>query len=208
MIRHDNISYMLMIFSIGVTIYLATATTTVVVVFPALLLLTGWFGERIIERRSAKPEEDPSLSKTEYKSILFYGLLAVAGTFIMGYAIQNVHLFGTVEGMQLSALDSLLYTVLIAVGEEEFFRGFVTEALLNLKMPAKFGLFNTPYVALLMSAFLFCGYHFARYGTNPDALMYVFAGGFVLSWVAWRSRRISTTMIGHGLNNLLAWCGV
>jgi len=198
-----------MLFSIAATIYLATATSTVIVIFPALLLLCGWFGERIIERRFARPEEDSTMNKTDLKTIGSYSLVAVAGTFIMGYAIQNVHLFSTVEGMQLSTIDSLLYTVLIAVAEEEFFRGFTTEALLNIKFPARFGFINsTPFIPLLLSAALFCGYHFARYGTNPDALLYVFAGGFVLSFVAWKSRRISPTMLGHVLNNILSFIGV
>lgn len=199
-LRQDSVSYALMLIALLGTVYLATFSTTSVVLFPAILLLVGFFGERIIERRRRSIEEDSTSSRGDMRIIGYYSVLALAGMFIAGYAVNLVD-FG---GLALGEFDSVVYSVLIAIAETQFFQGFVLEALFSSNLPFLAG---QPVMACFVGAGVCVVYHLARYGADFNALVYVFVGFSVLNWVSWRSRRLSPAMIGHGMNNLLSNLG-
>ena len=192
MIRQDTISRTLIILAIMITIYLSTFETTTIVLFPAILLITGLIMEFYLEKK--REVTDHITEKSTIKSVGYYTVLALFGIFLAGYAIEKFR-----PPMELTGYDALLYSMLIAVAEEQFFRGFITDWLLSK--------IAQPHMALLASALIFTIYHFARYGTKPEALLYAFAGGFILSWVAYKSRRLSPCMLAHILNNAIAVIG-
>jgi len=188
-IQQDSLSRVLIVLAIMITIFLSTFETTTLVLFPAVLLITGLIMEFYLEKR--REYTDHIFEPLTIQKIGYYTVLALFGSFITGYAIKNVQF-----PMELTGYDALMYSTLIAVAEEQFFRGFITDWLLSR--------INNPMVALFLSALVFMAYHFARYGTATDALIYVFAGGFILSYVAYKSKRISPPMLAHVLNNLIA----
>jgi membrane protease YdiL (CAAX protease family) len=168
-------------------IYLATFETTTIILFPSILLIGGLTMEMFLERKREVTDDDATVKSLG--KIGYFSVIALFGIFLVGY---TVNLFPLIT-LQLTSYSALVYSVLIAVSEEVFFRGFVTDWLLvNMKKT---------YLALVASAAVFCAYHLARYGTNVNALAYVFFGGFILSWVAYKSKRISPTLIAHVINN-------
>lgn len=190
MIQQDSVSRVLIVLAIMVTIFLATFETTAVVLFPAILLITGLVMEFYLEKR--REYTDHIFEPLTIRKIGYYTVLALFGVFVAGYAIQRVP-------MELTGYDALLYGVLVAVAEEQFFRGFITDWLLSR--------IGNRMIALFVSALVFMVYHFARYGTATPALVYVFAGGFILSYVAYRSKRLSPCMLAHVANNVIAVIG-
>jgi membrane protease YdiL (CAAX protease family) len=192
--------YALIGLSLVGTVYLATFSTTTVVIFPAILLLVGYYGERIVARRKARPEEDIKTTSSEYRGILYYTVIAVAGMFIAGFAVNFLN-FGD---LALTSFDSLIYSLIIAVAETMFFQGFILAFLLSSNIRFLRG---NPYLAIIAGAGICVAYHLARYGANPNALLYVFFGFTILNWVAYKSRRLSPVAGGHLINNALASSG-
>lgn len=177
------------------TLFLATFENTSIVEFPVILLTVGLTMELALERKHIGKEyiEDEKQS-IALGQIAFYTVIALFGIFLTGYAITLVPLTIPAE---VTGIDAILYSVLIGISEEQFFRGFLTDLFLRTS--------PHPVLALLAGALIFTGYHFARYGTQINALAYVFGGGFILGWVAYKSRRISPTMLGHAINNFLSF---
>ena len=188
----------------GITIWLATVQTTALILFPVILLVTGLVFEWFLEKRREHIEDGENGKKLS--SVGYYAIIGICGVLVTGWAVSYVQIpSALLSTMQLSLnSDALMYSVLMAVAEEQFFRGFITDGLLSQKIP---GVANNPYFALVLSALIFMGYHWARYGTDPNALMYVFAGGFILSWIAYKSRRLSPSIISHVATNILAVVG-
>jgi len=145
--------------------------------------------ERFLEKRHEAVDDSVTDSSSQ-KEVLKYTLIALVGIFFMGFLVKVTF------PLELSGYNIIIFGFIIGVAEAQFFRGFITDYLLST-LP-------NPIFALLGSALIFMVYHFAVYGTQYDSLMYVFAGGLILSWVAYKSRRISPPMIAHGLNNVYA----
>lgn len=192
MIRQDSISHMLIVLAMMFAVYLATFETTTIILFPAILLIIGIGMEMFLERK--QEYIDHMTEQRTLKEIGYYTILALMGIFLTGFM---VHKFVIVE---LQGISAVSYSVLMAIAEEQFFRGFITDLLLTK--------FPNPWMALLSSAAIFTIYHLARYATQPESLTYVLAGGFILSYVAWKSQRISPTMLAHTINNVIATLGV
>ena len=197
MIRQDRISKMLIILAVAIVIYLATFETTTVVMFPFFLLVGGVAMEVFLERGHKPEVVSFSEEKSSLSQVAFYTVLALFGIFLTGYA---VNLVPSLKMLSLTGVNAMLYGVLMGIAEEQFFRGFITDWFL-----ANMG---NVWVALLASAGVFTAYHFARYGTSANALAYVFFGGLILSWTAWKSRRVSPSMLAHAGNNFISYINV
>ena len=192
MIRQDRISQMYIVLAMMLTVYLATFENTTLILFPGLLLTFGLVMEFYLEK---KREETPARDKGSLKEIAFYTVMALLGFYLTSFGVSQLPM-----SIQLPTFTALAYVILMAIAEEQFFRGFITDLFL-----AKL---SHPYQALLMSGTTFAIYHIARYGTQADAMIYVFAGGIILSWVAYKSRRLSPGMNGHIINNVRSLLGV
>jgi len=189
MIRHDKISKMLIVLAMMLTVYLSTFENSNLIMFPGLLLTFGLVMEWFMEKKR-EDISDQTMTTAGWKEIGVYTILSLFGIFLVGYGTTKLP-FAIFVGF-----SALAYGALMAIAEEQFFRGFITElCLARIKRPI---------LALLTSGFTFTIYHIARYGTEPDAMIYVFAGGLILSWSAYRSRRFSPGMLAHIVNNLRA----
>jgi membrane protease YdiL (CAAX protease family) len=188
-VAHDSLSQLLTALACFILIYLATFEQSFVILFPAVLLITGIVLQFYLQRRV---EVVDSLAKSA-GDIGFYTLIALAGIAIASFTAPAL---AKLPKMELTGVDAMLYAVLIAVAEEQFFRGAILNFLLTL---------TNPTLAILSSAAIFMVYHFAVYGTILANLIYVLIGGLVLSWVAYRSGRLSPSILAHVLNNTLSF---
>lgn len=197
MIRQDNLSKMLIVITMMCSVYLATFETTTLVLFPGFLLCFGLVMEIWLERQSKSEVADiPLTEENHLKKILGWTILALMGAFLIGFAIDYKSNFFVV----LSVVSAITYSVLMAVAEEQFFRGFITDFVASR--------FDNEILVWICSAAIFTIYHIARYGGSPDAMTYVFSGGFIFSFVATKSRLISPCMLAHVINNVIAVLGV
>lgn len=192
MIKGDSISFGLWLLALMIIIYLSTFIGfTDMLLIPFALLIGGMITQLWVNRRV--PEQDPSLSADDLKSILFYVLIALAGIGLGSFLIPG--LFTPAMPVELAIYDQYLYGSLYAISEERFFRGGVTSFL-----DWKFGRY--PIVVYFGSAIIFWVYHFAVYGSNIDKLMYVLIAGVMLSYVTLKSKRITPSSLAHIINNL------
>jgi len=187
-VNHDGLSQVLTILAVMLIIYLATFETTVTVLFPAVLLITGLVLQFYLQRRV---EVVNHLAESA-GNIGFYTLVALAGIALASFMAPAVT---RLPKMELTGVDAMLYGALIAISEEQFFRGAILNFLFTLVNPT---------VAIFSSAAIFMVYHFAVYGTIASSLVYVLVGGLSLAWADYRSGRISPSMLAHIFNNVIA----
>ena len=188
-VAHDSLSQTCTILAVMIVIYLSTFETTVVILFPAVLLIAGLILQFYLQRRV---EVVDSLVENA-GNIGFYTLIALAGIALASFAAPAL---SRIPKMELTGVDAMLYAILIAVAEEQFFRGAILNFLLTL---------TNPTVAIFSSAAIFMVYHFAVYGTFTSNLVYVLVGGLALAWAAYRSGRLSPSILAHVTNNMLTF---
>lgn len=188
MIRHDTISRILTILAVLITLYLSTFTPSTLVLFPAILLISGMVLQLYLEKKIQVADsvfEEQTLTK-----IGFYTVIALFGISFTGIIVGKL-----VLPQQLTVYDAMLYGVLMAIAEEQFFRGFILNFMLE-RFP--------PLMACILAASLFTVYHFARYGLKTSVIIYIFISGLVLSWVAYKSGRLSPVMLAHSIHNIIS----
>ena len=197
MIQQDRISRVLTVLAVLIFVFLFTFENSAVVIFPIVLLTVGIVMHRFVSGRAQKGEEfdDSEIENPRLlKETIYYTVLALFGVFLCSYAIKLLPL---AIKMGLTGASATLYDILIAIAEEQFFRGFITDWLLT-SLP-------NPYVAIFISGGIFMVYHLAHYGTALGSMLYVAAGGFILSWTAYRSKHITPCVLGHVINNASAY---
>lgn len=139
---------------------------------------------------------DTDIDAEEGSGILLWTALAVgviaAGSFVAPLVLPSILMEAYAR---LSLLDARLFGVLIAVSEEQFFRGFMAPYLAN-RLGFTLG--------ILSQGVLFGVYHFSVYGGNPQALLVVTTAGVALGFIALRTRRLSPVVLAHALVNFIA----
>jgi membrane protease YdiL (CAAX protease family) len=192
MIEQDLVSQFLSIVSLLIIVYLSTFQPSSIILFPAILLIAGIVMQFYLLKRY---EMDWTLESEEAHNIVYYtlfGLIIIAIGSIISPRIM-------IPKLDVTGYDAILYSIMIAVAEEQFFRG----ALLN------FFLQSTPafgsMLAIIASAFIFMVYHFAVYRTSYNNLLYVLIAGIALAYIDYQAQRVSPSMIAHIINNILAW---
>lgn len=146
-----------------------------------------------------KVKEDEEISPPELKNILYYASISLLALVVGGMVISGLYIPPVPTSIQSLALSLplslFLFTCVMAISEEEFFRGELFDLLVSAgKTPVA--------VAILFSALIFAFYHLHVYGSSPNDMLYVVLGGAVLSWAAYKTRRVSTSMIAHVGNNI------
>ena len=189
MVKQDSISIAFTIGAVFLSLYWSTGEKSFIGVFPAILLISSFGLNFYIGQRYPS---DSSMSGGDASNILVYTMIAIAGMWFTGqftsnYVPQSIN--------TLSGIDAVTFGVLMAVAEEQFFRG----ALLNFLMP-RLGVLG----AVAGSGGVFYVYHFFVYAGNQGALLYVFAGGLLLAFVTVKTGRISPAILAHAINNILA----
>jgi len=192
MIRYDNISLSLIIMASAFSVYMFIFAQKAEWLFPATLacfgLVLGWF---ITKKFSVDQEISPS----EAGNIFVHTVIALVGIGIGGFIsgkLSTVPAF--VHKLSLTPYDLTIYSILMAIAEEPFFRGFLSNLFL-VKLPT--------FVALLLSAGVFGLYHMKVYGTSPEALSFALIAGLVLTYIAYKTQRITSGMFAHIINNVM-----
>ena len=188
MIKHDTVSRMLTVLACLITVYLTTfQTANVVLLYPVVLLILGIVLQRFILR---KVEETDSIVQNRWH-IMYYTSLA-----LIGLALTNLYVRTYLkQSVQFVGMNALLFSVMMAISETLFFQGFLTNFFVQKLSPV---------VGLFVSSLIFTVFHFAVYGLDVDSLTYIFVGGFILNWVAYKSGRLSPPMLAHIMNNVVA----
>lgn len=171
-------------------VYLATFDMGVVILFPAILLITGISLQMYVGH---KVDEDKHIDRNEAGNIMFYAVVCLAVIAVTSFFVSVLP--NMVEELSFTPTETMLYSILMAVAEEHFFRGAVTGFLLKLTVPP---------LAILGSGAIFGVYHLAVYGSNASSMIYVMVAGMVLSWAAYRTQRLSPGILAHVANNILS----
>lgn len=175
-------------------LYLSTFDLAVILLFPVVLLTAGLLMQYY---NFGKPSEVKNgyIDRQSAKSIGYYILLGSASLLFIGLVAPQIEIIPFLANVELNTTQATLYSILIAVAEEQFFRGFLANYLAKQSM--LLGIFG--------SAAIFTVFHLAVYGTVASTMFYVMASGLLLAYVGIRSGRLSVPMIVHIINNFGAW---
>lgn len=196
MILIDSVSAGLTMLAITFSLFLFTFEQSVIIIFPLILLITGVTLTMLFGR---KIEYDETMEYIEVRKIFTTTAFCLA-TFALAALISSEIFFPFKREMSIGDLNELsliglrLYTFLMAIAEEWFFRGAI------LAFTARINRFIAPAV----NGVVFTFYHFSIYRTQWNHLFYVFLAGAILAYATLRTRRISPAMIAHAINNLMA----
>jgi membrane protease YdiL (CAAX protease family) len=182
-VNHDFIS--LTLIAVAVTVFLYSAMWTSDMAFKSLLaavMLIGGFAFAFGLRYSTVGQVP---GKLWMWSLLAFGFIIMANIIVKIAPVQSA------EG----PVTWSLFGLLVAVGEEQWFRGFLTPFICNT-MGSVWGIIG--------SGLIFGIYHFAVYNTTPTALIVVTMTGMALSYIAIRTKSITPGIISHVINNFLS----
>lgn len=191
-IQQDSISIAFSVLAASLLIFLSTFGPDLMLrsLFAFSLLIGGLFLSRIIKSY----KEDVDIDTGEGRSMIQYAVIALGVIALVSYTAPKIML--SIDTSTLSVTDAFMvprmFGVLIAVSEEAFFRGFATNFFVS-RIGSAFG--------VVASGAFFAIYHASVYGSDVSLLLYVFGAGMMLSYVALRTQRVSTTMISHVVIN-------
>ena len=175
-----------------IALYLSTYDQSSIIFFPTILAVSGLVLQLYVLNKVATPETEDYLVSTDNPTKLAtWTIVGVTGLSI----ISQLSPILTTPRMNLTGVDVLLYSVLIAIAEEQFFRGF----LANL-----FGLKNH-LIGSISSATVFAAYHLAINRADTGSLSYVFAAGLLLATIGFKHGKLDAPMLIHIINNVFAF---
>jgi len=185
--RQDTISIAATTAAVMISVYISTFDLGLVSLMPAILLVAG-IALQLQGIGFEEPVEGEVFSTEGFETVM-YGVLAIAVISIGGFLTARLPL-----STQLSVTDAMLLGSLMAVAEEQFFRGYVTQWLISKMGPSP---------GILLGAVIFTVYHLAVYHTSIENLLYVLIAGMILGWTCNKTGRISPAILAHCINNLL-----
>lgn len=192
MIRRDSLSDVLTATAFLLCLYLSTFDLGVLIIFPVVLLTSGILLQYYMLKKPSQVREKHITSKSA-TNLTYYTVLGFGALMGIGFAAPQVEKLPFLSQIQtLSTTPAIMFTSLIAIGEEHFFRGWLTNYL--SKKSVFFGIFG--------SAAVFAAFHLAIYGMSVSALFYVLASGVLLAWIGIHSGRLFVPMMIHILNNV------
>lgn len=141
---------------------------------------------------------DERVTFEEKSGMLKYSVFGLAGATLSNYASSFlINRISSMRALAITQVELVYFGAMIAIAEEEFFRGFLVNFIFKLRQSAP--------LAITVSAMVFSVFHLAVYGTRPDLLAYVFVSGVILGYVAWATQRLSTSMLTHIFVNVLSY---
>lgn len=157
-------------------------------IIAAMILISG-----LVMQRYFKIDAQEGLPEKAQSGVFMYSAVAVVIFYILNLYVPKLPL--SVESVIGNAvIPDKMFELLIAVAEEQFFRGFLANLLIT-RTNAGLG--------ILMDALIFMVYHFAVYGNSPSDLGIIFGAGLTLAFIDYRTGRVSPSIIAHVINNLL-----
>jgi len=191
MIKRDSTSDALTVTAFFLTLYISTFDLGVVIIFPIVLLMTGILLQYYMLKEPSRAKEKYLRGK-QVTNIGYYTILGFAAIFGIGLISPEIEKLPFLSLLKtLSTTPAIAFVSLIAIGEEQVFRGFLTNYL--SKRSVFFGIFG--------SSAIFAAFHLAVYGQSAAALFYVLASGVLFAWLGIRSGRLVVPMLIHLLNN-------
>lgn len=201
MLRRDKVSSFLTCSAVVLTLMLYVYVGLEPLITP-ILLIFGAVSLRVlghIKGRGVKQavtlDVDPEITQGEKHDIVLYAMLGVV-SMLIGAIVINERLFipavpTIVADISIIPIVTVMFLSLMAISEEEFFRG----ELFSILSRGHSG------IATTISTGVFVWYH-AHYYPITD-LIWVGLAGVVLAWVGWKTQRVLTPTIAHLLNNLM-----
>ncbi|MBO3809646.1 MAG: CPBP family intramembrane metalloprotease [Candidatus Brockarchaeota archaeon] len=175
--------------------YLYVVVGADVALIPLLLLIAGSSLMALV----TKPRVEEDITETRGRATAVFTGLAVVCLMAAGLVVKLIPPSVLAVAKTLSVQQSLLLAMLMAIGEEFFFRGFLTHWLSERTAPA---------VGVIASSIIFTVFHLAVYHMQPQTLAYVFIGGVVLASTYLYSKTLTAPILAHVVNNILALTGV
>lgn len=204
MIRQDSISIALTVLAVSQIIYLATFGPELMVI--ALFIGFLAISALVLQRLTGGVESDPRISGMETRSSLKWVLICLSTIVLMNLFVPllpfkvsggntvGIGRFSTIPAFSVGTV-ALSFALLIAVTEEQFFRGFAANW---------FARFTGTTISSVMGGLFFAVYHLAVYGSTPQTLLIVAGGGTILTFAAFQTQRVSTSLVAHVINNAAA----
>jgi membrane protease YdiL (CAAX protease family) len=186
-IRNDGFTVALTVAGALSSLYVMTWELNFKTLMPFLLCVGGIALSRYTVGNTTIPS-----GQTNFKRVTFYFLVAVTGLAVSNYLANNAL---TPRLSSFDSLQNMIYGFTVGVGEEQFFRGFLTNYLIWRTE-------NAP-LAILGSGAGFTVFHFAVYGGEYNVLLYVMLAGMVLSAIAVKCGVLTPVMIAHITNNVV-----
>ena len=195
MIRQDTISIGLSILAVSLLIFLGTFGADYMLrgLFSVALILSGL----VLSRVTGGHDVDSDIEGREWRDIWIWVAGSLAVIFVTSSLVPRLGLgidTKILSGEQIWLVPRM-FGVLIAVAEEQFFRGFMANLFI-----ARVGIA----LGIPFSGIFFAVYHAAVYGTSPGLLLFVAVSGMILTYAALKTGRVSTPMIAHVANNLMS----
>ena len=198
-LREDPISYGLVAISISLLIYLTTfggllaqdSLIAVIIILSSFALMRwgGFF------------EQAPYVSVTREKSYMYYVAIALATFLLLNIFVPSIPLGIEQLDVASSFYVSAAFGVLMAVAEEQFFRGFFLNfCLIKIRLP--------PTLAFVVNGIFFGTYHLAVYGGSTSSIMIVAGAGMIMSYVDYKTGSVTPSTLAHIANNILAFGGI
>ena len=190
-IKHDPISLVASAIAITELVFLSVFPGDLQTdsILAALILISG-----LVMQRYFHIDAQEGLPESAQKNVFVYSAVAVVIFFVLNIYVPKLPLSVAPIISQSGVVPAKMFELLIAVAEEQFFRGFLANLLIT-RTTASLGIF--------MDGAIFSIYHFAVYGTSGTDLAIVFGAGITLSFIDWRTGRVSPSIIAHVINNLL-----
>ena len=158
-------------------------------IIAAVILISG-----LVMQRYFKVDAQEGIDEKGKQNIFIYSAVAVVIFFVLNIYVPKLPLsVASVIGSS-GVVPAKMFELLIAVAEEQFFRGFLANLLIT-RTNAGIGIF--------LDGAIFAIYHFAVYGNSGTDLAIVFGAGITLSFIDYKTGRVSPSIIAHVINNLL-----
>ena len=197
-VTQDHISQGLLALAVALMFYFLFVVGLEALFYP-LLLLAGCAVFRVYINKPL--DRDEELDRSEGKKVAVGFVLAFTGIIVGNLFVhdlyrnpQNPLPFTGAPFPELAALDATFFAAMMAIVEEQFFRGEIFEWLAYR---------STPGIGIIGSAAFFTAYHFKVYGGDVDSLIYVLVGGVSLAWSVWYTQRLAPASLAHLVNNIV-----
>ncbi|MDE2233802.1 MAG: CPBP family intramembrane metalloprotease [Patescibacteria group bacterium] len=131
--------------------------------------------------------------------------LAILGFFVLNLIVPQLpHGLSSTNVQGYQPFTILLFSLDMAIAEEQIFRGF----FVNYLAFSKFGPHFKPNYAAVIDGAVFGVYHWGVYGGDPSAIIIVAGAGMVMSAVDLSTGRLLPSTIAHLINNFLSSGGI
>lgn len=198
-VTQDNLSWAIAILGLILPALMLTFEVTNFATFSTLMVVWGFgtAGTVLLHTSKAQIIEDANFSNREAEKVGRYTIIAFLAMLIGSIAVPQ--LFTSMVPLQSAEQTRLLYSWFFAVNEETFFRGGFLFQI--------YGKYPSRIVAAGISAGAFSIFHWAVYGTQFEALAFVFLAGLALGYAVLWSQRMSPAYLSHILWNTLSVVG-